>query len=61
MRFATVNAGVSAYGQGTVAGIYSQRTVADINKYNYELYFGYNECCFFKCFSKKLSFTQVHV
>ena len=31
MRFATVNAGVSVYGQGTVARIYSQRTVADIN------------------------------
>ena len=37
MRFATVNAGVSVYGQGTVAGIYSQRTVADIDKYSYEL------------------------
>ena len=37
LRFATVNAGVSVYGQGTVAGIHSQRTVAEINKHSYEL------------------------
>ena len=52
MLFATLNAGVSVSGQENVARIYSQRTVADINKYNYELYFGYNGCCFFKCFFK---------